>query len=45
MEKGDIVQLEYEGWIAVSDDLFDTTKVDVAREHDAYDEERTYVPI
>jgi FKBP-type peptidyl-prolyl cis-trans isomerase 2 len=45
MEKGDIVQLDYEGWIAGSDDLFDTTKEDVAREHDAYDEERTYGPM
>lgn len=45
MEKGDIVQLEYEGWIAGSDDLFDTTKEDVAREHDAYDEERNYGPM
>ena len=44
MEKGDIVQLEYEGWIAGSDDLFDTTKEDVAREYDAYDEERNYGP-
>ena len=45
MEKGDLVQLEYEGWIAGSDELFDTTKEDLAREHEVFDEERTYGPM
>ncbi len=45
MEKGDIVQLEYEGWIAESDELFDTTSEDLARENEVYDEERTYGPM
>ncbi len=45
MEKGDIIQLEYEGWIAGSDELFDTSKEDLAREHEVYDEERTYGPM
>ena len=45
MEKGDIIQLEYEGWIAGSDELFDTTNEDLAREQEVHDEERTYGPM
>jgi FKBP-type peptidyl-prolyl cis-trans isomerase 2 len=45
MEKGDIVQLEYEGWIAGSDELFDTTSEDLARENEVFEEERTYGPM
>ncbi len=45
MEEGDIIQLEYEGWIAGSDELFDTSKQELAQEEDIYDEERTYGPM
>jgi FKBP-type peptidyl-prolyl cis-trans isomerase 2 len=45
MEKGDIIQLDYEGWIAGSEELFDTTSEELAREQDAFDEERTYGPM
>ncbi len=45
MEEGDIIQLEYEGWIAGSDELFDTSKEELAREEDIFDEERTYGPM
>ena len=45
MEEGDIIQLEYEGWIAGSDELFDTSKEELAREEEIFDEERTYGPM
>jgi len=45
MEKGDIVQLEYEGWIAGSDELFDTTSEELAREEEIFEEDRTYGPM
>ena len=45
MENGDIIQLEYEGWIAGSDELFDTSKEDLARKNEIHDEERTYGPM
>jgi FKBP-type peptidyl-prolyl cis-trans isomerase 2 len=45
MEEGDIIQLEYEGWIAGSDELFDTSKQELAQEEEIYDEERTYGPM
>jgi len=43
MEEGDIIQLEYEG--RTDDGIFDTTSEAVAREHDIYDEKRTYQPL
>ena len=45
MEEGDIIQLEYEGWIAGSDELFDTTDEELAREEEIFDEERAYGPM
>ena len=45
MEEGDIIQLEYEGWIGGSDELFDTSKPELAQEEEIYDEERTYGPM
>jgi len=45
MKEGDIIQLEYEGWIAGSDELFDTSKAELAQEEDIFEEERTYGPM
>jgi FKBP-type peptidyl-prolyl cis-trans isomerase 2 len=45
MEKGDIVQLEYESWIAGTNELFDTTSEDLARKEKVFDEEKKYGPI
>ena len=45
MEEGDIIQLEYEGWIGGSDELFDTSKPELAQEEEIFDEERTYGPM
>jgi FKBP-type peptidyl-prolyl cis-trans isomerase 2 len=45
MEEGDIIQLEYEGWIAGSDELFDTSKAELAQEEEIFEEERTYGPM
>ena len=45
MKEGDIIQLEYEGWIAGSDELFDTSKAELAQEEEIFEEERTYGPM
>jgi FKBP-type peptidyl-prolyl cis-trans isomerase 2 len=45
MKEGDIIQLEYEGWIAGSDELFDTSKEELAREEEIFEEERDYGPM
>jgi FKBP-type peptidyl-prolyl cis-trans isomerase 2 len=45
MEKGDIVQLEYEGWIVGTNELFDTTNEELARKEKSFDEEKSYGPI
>lgn len=50
VKAGDLVYLEYEGWIqqpSGPEDLFDTTKEELAKEQEVHDEKRTYgdVPI
>jgi len=45
MEKGDIIQLEYDGWIAGTNELFDTTNEELAKAQKAHDEEKKYGPI
>jgi FKBP-type peptidyl-prolyl cis-trans isomerase 2 len=45
MKEGDIIQLEYEGWIVGSDELFDTSKEELAREEEIFEEDRTYGPM
>lgn len=45
MESGDIVTLDYEAWVADSDDLLETTDEDLARDHGIYDGGRVYGPI
>jgi FKBP-type peptidyl-prolyl cis-trans isomerase 2 len=45
MEKGDIVQLEYEEWIAGTNKLSDTTNEELARKENAFEEEKKYGPV
>lgn len=45
MESGDIVTLDYEAWVADSDDLLETTDEDLARDHGIYDGGRVYGPV
>lgn len=45
MEAGDIVTLDYEAWVADSDDLLETTDEDLARDHGIYDGGRVYGPV
>ncbi|MEE9236554.1 MAG: FKBP-type peptidyl-prolyl cis-trans isomerase [Thermoplasmata archaeon] len=45
VKEGDLVYLEYDGWIknpAGHEELFDTTSEELAKEHELYDEKRTY---
>lgn len=45
VKDGDLVYLAYEGWISNpggQEELFDTTDEDLAKEHDLYDEKRSY---
>ncbi len=43
--KGDIVRLEFSGYLADSNDLFDTTNAEVAKEAGIFNENATYGPI
>jgi len=45
MKKGDIVYVDYDVRIKESGDYFKTTRMDVAKENDLYDEKRVYGPI
>jgi len=45
MKEGDIIYLDYEGWIKESNELFDTTIEKVAKDNDKYQEEGSYQPI
>ncbi len=45
MEEGDVVEIDYTGRIKGSGELFDTTKLDVAKEEDAVNERAKYEPI
>lgn len=45
VKQGNLVYLEYEGWIQQpngQEELFDTTKEELAKEQEIYDEKRTY---
>lgn len=47
LKEGDLVYIELEGWIDTpsgSPELFDTTREDLAKEHDLHDEKRVYGP-
>ena len=45
MDNGAIVHIEYDLYNAESGDLIETTREDIAKEHDVFDEARTYEPM
>jgi FKBP-type peptidyl-prolyl cis-trans isomerase 2 len=45
INKGDIVRLEFSGYLADSNELFDTTDGEVAKEAGIFNENATYAPI
>jgi FKBP-type peptidyl-prolyl cis-trans isomerase 2 len=45
INKGDIVRLEYSAWIADSNEMFDTSIAEVAKESGLFNENDTYGPI
>jgi FKBP-type peptidyl-prolyl cis-trans isomerase 2 len=45
MQKNDIVRVEYDVWVKDSEQLFDTTHEDLAKEHGIYDEHTPYKPL
>ena len=45
ISKGDIVRLEFSGYLADSNELFDTTNAEVAKEAGIFNENATYAPI
>ena len=45
MDEGTIVHIDYDLFNADSEKLIETTREDVAKEHDAHDENRTYSPM
>ena len=45
MEKGSIIQLDYDLWLVENDELFETTNEELAKEHNIHNEDATYKPI
>jgi FKBP-type peptidyl-prolyl cis-trans isomerase 2 len=45
METGSIIHIDYDLFNVDSDELIETTREEVAKEHDVYDENRTYKPL
>ena len=45
MEEGTIVHVDYDLYNADSGDLIETTREEVAKEHDMHQEGRTYTPL
>lgn len=45
MKKGDIIHLDFEAWLIDNNELFDTTKEQVAKDNDVYDENVSYKPL
>jgi FKBP-type peptidyl-prolyl cis-trans isomerase 2 len=45
IQKGDLIRLEYTGWLADTNELFDTSVEDIAKEGDIYKEGIVYGPI
>lgn len=43
--KGDIVRIDFDGWVEDTNDLFDTTNAQTARDAGVYSEKVQYVPI
>lgn len=45
MNEGDVILLDFEGWTGETPELFDTTKEELAKEHDIHEEKRSYGPM
>lgn len=45
VKEGDMIYLEYDAYIKEKDLLFETTKEELAREHDIFDEKSSYGPV
>ena len=45
MEKGSIIELDFDLWLVENNELYETTNEELAKEHDIYNEEVTYKPI
>lgn len=45
MQKGDIIYLDYESWTEDKKELFDTTRLEVAKKENKYNEKAKYKPI
>ncbi len=45
MEKGSIIQLDYDLWLVENNELFETTNEELAKEHNIHNEDATYKPI
>lgn len=45
VRRGDVIRLEFDGWIEETGEMFDTTNEDTARENEIFDENATYGPI
>ncbi|MFP4197956.1 MAG: FKBP-type peptidyl-prolyl cis-trans isomerase, partial [Methanomassiliicoccales archaeon] len=45
VSKGDVIRLEYDGWIEDTGEMFDTTDADKAMENDIFNENTPYNPI
>lgn len=45
MEKGSIIQLDYDLWLVENDELYETTNEELAKEHNIHNEDATYKPI
>ena len=45
MEQGSIIHIDYDLFNANTEKLIETTREEVAKEHDVFDENRTYMPM
>lgn len=45
MEKGSVIELDFDLWLVENNELYETTNEELAKEHDIYNEEVTYKPI
>lgn len=43
--KGDVIRLEYDAWIEDTEEMFDTTSEEKAKENDIFNENASYAPI
>ncbi len=45
ISKGDVIRLEFDGWVEDTGDMFDTTDEEKAKENEIFDEEADFSPI